>query len=149
MLKRFADALDAGRKAVADAEAREVPKSTPVLALLVLDELGAGAGPVRDRHAQAAREISARPLLILGPFSEHEHPRDGTLRECLPGLEDLARSTGARRDAMAHYMAARLALILDKWDIRECRYIGERATDLADALARNPTRRPLKFRPAH
>lgn len=147
MLKRIKEAIEAGRNAVAEAETPVAPKPG-VLALIVLDELGDGAAPVRQRHAQAAQSQGAKPLLILGPLSDHEHPRNGDLREYLPRLEDLARTTAARPDALTHYLSARLSLILDKWDVRECRYIGETAAELVEVALQDKSRRPVNFLPA-
>ena len=148
MRERIRAAMEAGRRAVAEAEASRAGPPE-VLALLVLDELGVAADALRQRHLEAAKAAGARPLLVLGPLSEHEHPPGGELREALPLPQHLARATGATPDAVTQYLGTRLGLILEKWTVAECRWIGETAAQIVETAADAPGTAPVRFLPAH
>lgn len=147
MLERLRQAIEAGHSAVAETLGVAEPAEKPILALLVLDEIGPPAAKLRQRHLAAAEAEGSRALFILGPKSELEHPGLDLLCEYLPSPEDLARTTGERPDLIRRYREARLRLILDKWGVRECRWIGESAAEFVDAWCEvdDPTRRPVRF----
>lgn len=149
MLTRLTNAIDAGRKAVS--EERKAAEVQNLLALMVLDELGPMAASTRTRHLEAAASAGQRPLLILGPDSEPEQADLAYLCEFLPRSHDIAASTGQRPDNILRYRLARLRLILAKWDVRECRWIGDGAGDLVEAWSRDPAlnTQPVRFFPAH
>ena len=149
MLTRLTNAIDAGRKAVS--EDRKAAEVQNLLALLVLDELGPMAEPTRSRHLEAAASAGQRPLLVLSPDSELEQADLAYLCEFLPRGHDIAASTGQRPDNILRYRLARLRLILDKWDVRECRWIGDGAGDLVEAWSRDPAlkAKSIRFFPAH
>lgn len=150
MLEKIKQAVEAGKTAVAEASGETEAAEKPVMALLVLDAMGPTAEGFRRRHLDAAAAAGARALFILGPKSELEHPDLDLLCEYLPSPEDVARTTGERPDGIRRYVRARLRLILDKWSVRECRWIGETAAEMVDNWnnAGDPMRRPVEFLPA-
>lgn len=148
MLSRLKEAVEAGRAAVVDAGA--VPEQQ-VDALLILDELGPLADETRQRHLASASAAGHRALFILGPEAELEHHDLSLLCEFIPRGYDLAASTGQRPDTILRYRQARLGLILDKWNVTECRWVGDSAEELIESL---PTdghgqMRQTRFLPAH
>ena len=150
MLEKLRQAVEAGKTAVADASRETAAPEKPVVALLVLDAVGTPAERLRRQHQTAAKDQGARALFILGPKSEHEYPDLDLLCEYLPLPEDLARATGERPDGTSRYVRARLRLILDKWAVRECQWVGDTAAELIDGWdsAEDATRVPVRFLPA-
>ena len=149
-MERLKQAVEAGKTAVAEASREAEAAETPVVALLMLDAMGPIAEGLRKRHLEAAAAEGARALFILGPKSESEHPDLDLLCEYLPAAEDLARATGERPDGITRYILERLCLILDKWSVRECHWVGETSAELIDGLdaLEDPGQRPVEFLPA-
>ncbi len=149
MFRRVKDAIDAGREAVAAAE-NVPPAPRPYSALLLLDELGPVADATRPRHSEAAKSKGERVLLILGPDSELEHPDVSVVCEFLPRLADIVSGTGHRPDVAQFYRLARLRLILEKWDVVECRWTGPLAAELIELWSSQGLQTsPVTFLPAH
>lgn len=132
MLKRIRYAIEKGQRAVAEAS-EAGPAKSKVCALLVLDELGPAAVAIRHRHLKATETEGQKPLLILGPDSELEHPDLSNLCEFLPNASDIFAVTGYRPDTILRYRVARLQLILEKWNVSECRWTGHSALELIEA----------------
>jgi hypothetical protein len=154
MFGRFRRAVEAGRAAIGatppPSDAGASPSLPPMLALLALDEIGPGAAGLRDRHLSAARAQGARALFILSPDSAPDLADNTLLCEFLPLPEDLARTTGDPPEIVGAYRHNRLRLILDKWSVSECRWIGESAAELVDGWTPEADLRlrPIRFRPA-
>lgn len=147
---RIGRALDAGRAAVADAEAAARNTERPAVALVVLDTMGPDAEAMRRAHQRFAAGRGLRPLFVLGPLSELEHPERHLLCEFLPLPEELGLILGERDEVIRAYLAARLRAILDKWRVEECFWAGERAAELIESWPRDaaPTGREIRFAPA-
>lgn len=148
MLTRLKNAIEAGKLAVADADGTVNVQS--VHALLILNEMGPLADQVRVRFLTGAQNAGHRAILILGPDSELEHPDLSQVCEFLPRVEDLAKIAGRRPAAIERYRLNRLRLILSKWGVNECRWIGDDAADLVEAWnsSAEPVARPVTFLPA-
>ncbi len=147
MLNRLKDAIEAGRNAVAEAGDAESARS--VVALLVLDELGDMADDIHKRHLDLASASDHRALFILGPDSEPEHGDVKNLCEALPRGHDIATATGIRPDNILRYRLARLRLILEKWEVSDCHWIGDSAAELVEAWndSEEDQHRPVSFHP--
>lgn len=148
MLRRVREAIEAGRSAVSDAE--KTAEVSNLVALMVLDELGPMADDTRARHLDAVSASGKRALFILGPDAELEHASLKILCEFLPRSQDIALTTGQRADVILRYRLARLRQILDKWEVEECRWIGDQAAELVAAWNADPNAPlpPVRFLPA-
>lgn len=153
MISRFRRAIEAGHIATAQTGPAELANDAslpPILALLALDEIGPNANSLRDRHQAAAQEQGAQPLFILNPESSPDFLVANLLCEFLPLAADLAQTTGDTPAVVEKYLQTRMRIILDKWGVRECRWIGESAAELIEPWTRgdNLALRPVAFRPA-
>lgn len=176
MLERIKRALDAGRRAAAEADLSAVepvpegrseslllsqpqppfepapdvdaPEPEPLHALLVLDEVGSAADEVTRRCIADAKVAGTKALFVLSSNSDLDFPDCNLLCEFLPTHEEIFRATEERADVIDLYRQHRLRLILDKWRVRECRWIGESAADLVAKLNANKdsAKRPVVFR---
>lgn len=129
MLKRFREAIEAGRRAVAEDIAQ--PAVRPVVALMLLEASAVPAEVLLEALSDRAEGAGARPLLILTVRSASGLARNGTACEFLPLAEDLHRATGDAPDAVEAYILRRLELILVKWSVGLCLFSGADAADLA------------------
>lgn len=164
MLNRIKHALDAAKAAAAENEGPGAPKAPdslpqtskgeddhppPLYALIALDEIGAGGDEIARQHIADARSRNLRAIFVLSTDSDFDIPHDPDhVREYIPAHEDIYRATMERPDVIELYRQYRFRLVLDKWRVREGRWIGESAGDL---IARyraesDPSKRPIQFR---
>ena len=166
MLQRIRQAIEAGRTAVLQADAERVdtsgypqemtnksefsPPATPkevdpVLALLALDELGSAAPELTRKHLAAAKAAGTRALFITGSASELDFfPDRSLLCEYLPSHQEIFGATEERSDVITLYRQHRLQLILDKWRVQDCNWIGDSAAELIPTKMSEATR-PVRF----
>jgi hypothetical protein len=162
MLNRLKRALEAGKTAVAEdqvlpqpilpdlmsepAQAAPTAEPDPLLGLLMLNDVGPAAPELTQKHLKAAKSAGTRALFIVGAETEMDFFADRTLLcEYLPSHQDIFRATEERPDVIALYRQYRFQLILDKWRVTDCRWVGEDAADLIAQTKLNG-QRPIRFR---
>ena len=144
MFSRFNKALEAGRRAVTEADrAREPaipaadtdwvksPASPPLsLAFLCLEDTAADLTTLAEEHSSLAGRRKLRPLLIASVPELIERRIPLLCCEYIPPAADLAEAHGDKPEVIAQYQLRRLRLILRKWRAADCIFHGDEAKDL-------------------
>ena len=85
-----------------------------------------------EAHIASAQSINARPLLISNDDSLINVTRPEQIFEHLPLRETYHTRLGESATLVEAFLFRRLLHILDKWNVRQCAYMGE---DAKSALA--------------
>lgn len=137
---RLQDAIEAGRKAVAQHEAMSQ-------ALLAIGLDASSLLNVAQAHVATASPQRARVMLIADRLPAELVSEAGLVYEHLPQMADLLVGA-APAEANGHRLR-RLSLILKRWNLTECLWIGgesEELVQLAKAMT-EPDRLNVAFHP--
>lgn len=138
MRKLIDEAIRAGKQAVAEAEvsrAEALERDRPAAALLCLGHVPGDPDRLADAlQTRAAKLRDGRALFLVDAATAPAFTKPGRLIECVPSTDELICARG-ETDSAARYRTRRLALLLEKWRVRECTALGAEAKTLLAPLS--------------